>query len=144
MHHVGDPQRKYGYGHVKKLTAVGAKLIAALHGSNRCFQHSPAGICELLTLTEPWLLAYYAGTGNFLHFTAAVGDHPVSIQQLAGRCAMIADGDGVGEGISLFFTGRFTLQIVHLHRHLDGLLQILIGQCATPASPLLSILGCIA
>ena len=106
MHHVaGNAQRKNGYRHVEKARRCRYRTDNSLPWSRPAFQHCSTGVRELLILTESRLLARQHQNGNFLDFTAAVGDHdPASIQQLAGHRAMIANGNRVGKGISLFLT----------------------------------------
>ena len=78
-------------------------LIAAVHGADRRLHHTTAGVAKALAGREQGLLTNHTLAMYFLHLAVAVGDDPVTADQLRGLAAGVADGDVIGEDVVFVF-----------------------------------------
>ena len=67
---------------IEAVTVLGHHLIAALHAADTGRQQRSAGVDVVLARCDQRLFADDAGATHFLHVAVAVGDDPVSRQQL--------------------------------------------------------------
>lgn len=66
------------------------------------------------------MLANNAFASDFFDRTAAVGNYPMSVQQLAFRRADIADDNGIGENIAFFRRRGLRFYVFGGYRYLYG------------------------
>ena len=92
---IGLGQRKGRDLDIEMLVALRGHLIGAVHGSERRGERAASGVLKTLTRTEHGLIADDAGAADLLHFAHAIGDHPVTADQLHRVAAFIPDVDAV-------------------------------------------------
>lgn len=74
-------------------------FIGAAHLSGRRAQRAKALVSEFFAGAKARLLPNDSWTFHFLNSTSSIGDHPMSIDELHGMVAHIADANLVGEQI---------------------------------------------
>src|SRR4029453_6726207 len=75
---------------IEPFAFVRDHLVAALHGTDRGFDHGAARIAEALAWFEMGLLADDAVAAHFLHLAVRIRDDPVAGQELRGHAALVA------------------------------------------------------
>jgi hypothetical protein len=82
---------------VEPLSTGGDHLICAVHGAKRGAERAARRVVEGLPRREHGLLADHARSPDLLDLAIAIGDDPVTGDQLCGLGAEVRDLDGVEE-----------------------------------------------
>ncbi|MMZ65302.1 hypothetical protein D1872_277010 [compost metagenome] len=91
----------------------------ALHGTHRCFNNGTAGVLKLFAWGDVGLFAYHTFTLDFDFAAIAVGDKPVTPEQLHRHPPQIANGYGVSKNKTLVVRCglRFDIDALHLNTY---------------------------
>ncbi|MNP68327.1 hypothetical protein D3C76_1642630 [compost metagenome] len=81
-------------------------FVMAFHGTQRRFKNGAAGVLEFAPGRNERLLADHAFALNFGLTAIAVGDQPVTAEQLHVETPQIANGDGISEDVTFFLRYR--------------------------------------
>src|SRR5262252_11209730 len=102
-------ERKRRNIYVELLAGRGHHAVGSGHETGRRGERHAAGIFEILTRLEHWLLAHHAGAADLLQAALRVGDAPMPRLELDGLAAEIGKRDGISpEEIAVL--GRGTLR----------------------------------
>src|SRR3989338_10418955 len=115
-----NAEREWGNLGIERGPVLGHQLIAAVHGTDRCFKHGAAGVLEARPRRQRRLLADDAFTAHLARLAVSVGDDPVTREQLGRDAAVVGDGYGVGEYIAVLFRCRLARQVRGPDRNLDS------------------------
>ena len=102
MQHARHRKHELDDWRLELHAVLGCHLVAALHGAHRRRQLATAGVLEALPRRQQGLVADHTQATDFLNMAFGVSDDPVPRNQLRRNIAGVADGDRIGEDVTIY------------------------------------------
>ena len=93
-------ETEYGNSNAESITVGIDHFVMALHGTQRRFNYRAAGVLVLFARRDKWLDANHSFALDFGFTAIAIGDQPVTPQQLHWRSPQIAYGYGISKNVT--------------------------------------------
>ena len=99
MQRAGHGQDELGDVDFERHAVLAHAMVGAAHGANRGRKRAAAGVLEAFARLQQGLLAHDSQAPDFLLLLVAVGDDPVTADQLGGFGSGVGDADGVRKDV---------------------------------------------